>query len=241
MKDGIIATGKVWMYEHRKTKGRPRVLGATMSQEKKKNLRPAFRTGALGAAAFSVVVVLSLTGCSAGSSIRLAGPRPGGRSGGTDASDSVGVQGRAGGGAEETGTTGSSKPGEDESPGVLAAAVVETALGAMGTPYQWGGSDANGFDCSGLIRFAYRQHGIEIPRISRDQLREGRPVDLDVSVLRPGDVLGFSLEPGGEASHVGLYVGGGEFIHSSTVGVRVSTFENPYWPVRFVAAARILR
>jgi cell wall-associated NlpC family hydrolase len=241
MKDGIIATGKVWMHEHRKTNGRPRVLGATMSQEKKKNLRPAFRTGALGAAAFSVVVVLSLTGWSAGSSIRLAGPLPGGGSEGTEASDSVGIQGRVGEGAEETGTRESSGRGEGESSGVLAASVVETALGAMGTPYQWGGNDANGFDCSGLIRFAYRQHGIELPRISRDQLREGVPVDPEVSVLRPGDVLGFSLEPGGEASHVGLYVGGGEFIHSSTSGVRVSTFENPYWPVRFVGATRILK
>lgn len=212
-----------------------------MSQEKKKNLRPAFRTGALGPSAFALTVALSLSGCSAGSSIQLAGPRPGAGSGGTETSDAVGVQGQAGGGAEETGTTESLGPGEGESPGVIAAAVVETALGAMGTPYQWGGNDANGFDCSGLIRFAYRQHGIELPRISRDQLREGVPLELDVSVLRPGDVLGFSLEPGGEVSHVGLYVGGGEFIHSSTSGVRVSTFENPYWPLRFVAAARILK
>lgn len=208
-----------------------------MSQEEKKNARPGIRTGAPGAATFALVVVLGLTGCSAGSSIQLAGPRPGG----TETSAAVGVQGQAGGGAEETNTMDPSNPGGDGSPGAVVAAVVETALGAMGTPYQWGGNDANGFDCSGLIRFAYGQHGIDLPRISRDQLLEGFPVELAVSTLRPGDILGFSLEPGGEASHVGLYIGEGEFIHSGTRGVRVSTFENPYWPVRFVAATRLLK
>ncbi|MFQ5551157.1 MAG: C40 family peptidase, partial [Gemmatimonadales bacterium] len=95
-----------------------------------------------------------------------------------------------------------------------AQSVVETALSAMGTPYEWGGNDENGFDCSGLIKYAYEQHGIILPRVSRDQARVGRPVESRVTALRPGDILGFSIE-GDRVTHVGLYVGDGRFIHSA--------------------------
>jgi cell wall-associated NlpC family hydrolase len=119
-------------------------------------------------------------------------------------------------------------------------AVVETAFEAIGTPYQWDGTDANGFDCSGLIRYAYGQFGIDLPRISRDQLRTGLPVELKVGALWPGDVLGFSAVVGGEASHVGLYVGDGQFIHSSTRGVRVSDLREPYWQQHLITARRVV-
>jgi cell wall-associated NlpC family hydrolase len=119
--------------------------------------------------------------------------------------------------------------------------VVETALEALGTPYQWGGTDANGFDCSGLVQYAYGQYGIALPRVSRDQLRMGSAVPLDTDALRPGDVLGFSREVGGKASHVGLYVGDGRFIHSSSTGVRVSDIGVPYWQRHLVAARRMIR
>jgi cell wall-associated NlpC family hydrolase len=119
--------------------------------------------------------------------------------------------------------------------------VVATAYQAIGTPYLWGGNDGNGFDCSGLIRYAYRQYGIDLPRISRDQLKMGEAVPLEVLSLRPGDVLGFSAVPGGPAAHVGLYVGDGEFIHSSTRGVRVSDLREPYWQRHFMAARRMVR
>jgi hypothetical protein len=62
----------------------------------------------------------------------------------------------------------------------LRAAVVETAIDAMGAPYRWGGSDSNGFDCSGLIQFAYSQHGLILPRVSRDQARTGLAVGTDM-------------------------------------------------------------
>jgi cell wall-associated NlpC family hydrolase len=120
-------------------------------------------------------------------------------------------------------------------------AVVETAYHAIGTPYLWGGSGANGFDCSGLIRYAYGEFGIQLPRISGDQVIEGDPVELEVESLHPGDILGFSTVVGGEVTHVGLYVGDGEFIHSSTSGVRVSDLRTPYWQRHFIAARRILR
>ncbi|MBT8397785.1 MAG: C40 family peptidase [Gemmatimonadetes bacterium] len=116
-----------------------------------------------------------------------------------------------------------------------------TAFDAIGSPYVWGGTGANGFDCSGLIQYAYGQYGIELPRISREQLRKGSPVEVRVGALKPGDVLGFSAVVGGEATHVGLYVGDGRFIHSSSSGVRVSNLREPYWQQHLVAARRMVR
>lgn len=209
-----------------------------MTQGNKENLGKIFRPGAL--VLIALALVIPFTGCSVGSSIRLAGPRPGVDPSSPSSPDSSGGVSWPGTPRDEESPPGRSAPG-DETVSPSASAVVTTAVEAMGTPYRWGGSDANGFDCSGLIRYAYGQHGIELPRTSRDQLLLGASVDLRVSALRLGDILGFALEPGAQASHVGLYIGGGEFIHSSTTGVRISTFRNPYWPDRFVAARRVLR
>lgn len=126
----------------------------------------------------------------------------------------------------------------------LARSIVETALDAMGTPYQWGGTNSNGFDCSGLIKYAYEQNGIIIPRVSRDQARAGRAVEARVAALMPGDILGFSIE-GDRVTHVGLYVGNGQFIHSATAGVKISNLvgsdgESNWWTRRWIASRRIL-
>ena len=122
----------------------------------------------------------------------------------------------------------------------IGVGVVEVALQYLGTPYEWGGTDANGFDCSGLIQFSYARFGIRLPRVSTAQLREGSRVDPAPGALRPGDVLGFSATPGGKTSHVGLYVGDGDFIHSSSSGVRISTLDSRYWQEHLVAARRIV-
>lgn len=128
----------------------------------------------------------------------------------------------------------------------VAMAVVETALGAMGTPYSWGGSSSNGFDCSGLIQYAYRAHGIALPRTSADQAKQGAVVERELSQLAPGDILTFSSGAGGDkVSHVGLYLGGGEFIHSATNGVQKSVLSatDPYgkwWWERWVGARRVV-
>jgi len=127
----------------------------------------------------------------------------------------------------------------------VTASVVETALAAMGSPYAWGGSDGNGFDCSGLIQYAYGQHGVILPRISRDQMRMGRALDRNVGALRPGDILGFSAGGTSQISHVGLYVGDGQFIHSSSTGVKVSSLtatdgDTRWWRDRWVGARRVV-
>jgi hypothetical protein len=131
-------------------------------------------------------------------------------------------------------------------PLTLADSVVATASEAMGRPYEFGGTGENGegFDCSGLIQYAYGQHGIVLPRRSTDQAREGAKVDRKLDRLQPGDLLTFSNR-GKAVTHVGLYVGGGRFIHSATKGVQVSTLgaADPYgrwWYKRWVGVRRIL-
>ncbi len=128
----------------------------------------------------------------------------------------------------------------------LADSVIATATEAMGRPYRYGGtgSDGGGFDCSGLIQYAYGRHGITLPRRSTDQAREGRPVNKDPAMLLPGDLLTFS-NSGGPVTHVGLFIGDGRFIHSATRGVQVSMLsgDDPYgrwWYVRWVGVRRIV-
>lgn len=127
-----------------------------------------------------------------------------------------------------------------------AAPVVQTALGAIGKPYQWGGTAQNGYDCSGLVQWAYAQHGVSLPRMSRDQARAGEPIPPETQALVAGDVLLFAATQGGGVTHVGLYVGEGTFIHSSSTGVKLSRLsasdpEGKYWMPRWVGARRIMR
>ena len=128
--------------------------------------------------------------------------------------------------------------------GSSARMAVATAIQVMGTPYVWGGSNENGFDCSGLIQYAYQQAGIALPRRSVDQAKAGRLMPPDISQLEPGDVLTFSREPGGPVSHVGLYVGEQRFIHSASNGVRLRLLSatdpsGKHWFARWVGARRI--
>lgn len=136
--------------------------------------------------------------------------------------------------------------GPQSPPSTLTDSVVATAAEVMGRPYEYGGTgtDGEGFDCSGLIQYAYGRHGIALPRRSTDQAREGRKVDRKLALLQPGDLLTFSNR-GGAVTHVGLYTGGGRFIHSATRGVQISTLsaEDPYgrwWYKRWVGVRRIV-
>jgi hypothetical protein len=136
--------------------------------------------------------------------------------------------------------------GAEGRPVRLRELVIATATDAMGRPYVWGGTgaDGGGFDCSGLIQHAYGQHGITLPRTSAEQAKAGNAVSKKFDSLVPGDLLTFSNR-GGPVSHVGLYVGEGRFIHSASRGVQISILsgEDPYgrwWFKRWVGVRRII-
>jgi cell wall-associated NlpC family hydrolase len=76
--------------------------------------------------------------------------------------------------------------------------------------------------------------------VSTQQVQTGRALALDPSGLRPGDILGFSTDDPGKTSHVGLYVGNGEFIHSGSRGVSIANLDNPYWQEHLIAARRVV-
>lgn len=92
------------------------------------------------------------------------------------------------------------------------ATVVQAALTQIGSPYVWGGAAPGGFDCSGLVMWAFQQAGIALPHSSQALAHGGQPVAL--GELQPGDVLTFYSD----ASHTGIYVGDGMMVHSSTFG-----------------------
>ena len=117
--------------------------------------------------------------------------------------------------------------------------VVATALEYRGVPYVFGGTDPTGFDCSGFVRYVYERHGTQLPREVRDQYRTGRRVD--VNQVQAGDLLFFQTVTRG-ASHVGLAIGGGQFVHapSSRGVVRVERYDSSYWASRFVGARRVV-
>ena len=107
-------------------------------------------------------------------------------------------------------------PGFGAAPGSGQGAIaVQAALTQVGAPYSWGGAAPGGFDCSGLVMWAFQQAGIALPHSSQALAQGGQPVSL--SDLQPGDVLTFYSD----ASHAGLYIGDGLMVHSSTYGVPV--------------------
>jgi cell wall-associated NlpC family hydrolase len=113
-----------------------------------------------------------------------------------------------------------------------------TALSLRGAPYKDGGIDPSGFDCSGFVRYVYEQHGVAMPRQVREQFRIGKNVDRDR--LEPGDLVFFStVAPG--ASHVGIMIGGDQFIHAPSERgvVRVESLAQEYWASRFIGAKRV--
>jgi murein DD-endopeptidase len=107
----------------------------------------------------------------------------------------------------------------------------------LGAPYRYGGSSPRGFDCSGLVYYAFRETGFRVPRTTGAQLRHSRPVTL--SQLLPGDLL-FFRQRSSRVSHVGIYVGNDWFIHAPSRGKRVSyeSMQNHYWKSRLVTAGR---
>lgn len=124
-----------------------------------------------------------------------------------------------------------------------ASALVSYALSFVGTPYVWGGTSPSGWDCSGFVQYIYRHFGVNLDRVSEDQFTEG--VFVSPSDLRPGDLVFFDTDhlPPWEATHVGIYIGGGQMVNAEmpSVGtVTDSVFDPSYWGRHYLGARRIL-
>lgn len=117
-----------------------------------------------------------------------------------------------------------------------------TAESFVGVDYAWGGtSTRSGFDCSGLVLAVYQLNGLAMPRSVRDQFRAGAPVARDR--LERGDLVFFSASPHGDLTHVGIYIGGGAFIHAPGQGkqVRRESLDSAYFKARFAGARLYLK
>ena len=122
--------------------------------------------------------------------------------------------------------------------GVSASAIIATAKQYIGVPYVWGGSTPSGFDCSGYVKYVFGKHGITLPRTSAQQYNVGKWVSK--SNLQPGDLVFYNTSGSG-VSHLGIYIGNGQFIHaSSSKGVMISEMSNSYWSARYYGARRVL-
>ena len=125
----------------------------------------------------------------------------------------------------------SAPPRRAEGVGARAVGIAERYLGV---PYVWGGASPSGFDCSGLIMYVYAQLGIDLPHFAAAQFRDGRHVRMDQ--LRRGDLVFFD-----DLNHVGIYIGGGRFIHAPHTGdhVRISSLSSGWYAENYDGATRV--
>jgi murein DD-endopeptidase len=119
--------------------------------------------------------------------------------------------------------------------------ILATAYSQYGKPYKFGGtSPETGFDCAGFTQWAYGEHGIALPRTTKEQVNAGTKVDVED--LRPGDLMLFWRGRGHRSMHVGIYAGDGKFIHSPHTGERIKESDafDRHHKARFIAARRVI-
>lgn len=133
-----------------------------------------------------------------------------------------------------------SSSADEPPPSHKKSTVIKTACSQIGKKYRAGGdSPRKGFDCSGLVWWSYRQHGIKVPRITVDQARAGRPVARKHA--RPGDIMVFKSSNSPNGLHTALYYGKGKFVHSPSKGKKVclQTLAGSWWENKLVAIRRV--
>lgn len=130
---------------------------------------------------------------------------------------------------------------QEPAPMSLGEQIVQTAQGYIGCPYVFGGTTPSGFDCSGFVQYVYALYGVSLYRTADVQLNNGYSVSTED--LRPGDLVFFAhtYNTNAAASHVGIYIGDGKFVHAanSRIGVTISDLDNSYYVAHYVGARRI--
>ncbi|MGK0467526.1 C40 family peptidase [Clostridium sp.] len=115
--------------------------------------------------------------------------------------------------------------------------LISYAYNFIGIPYVWGGEGPRFFDCSGFTMYVYKKFGVDLPHYTGSQI--GKGISVSRNDLKQGDLIFFNTN--GTASHVGIYVGDGDFIHASSGSnkVTVSNLSQSYYNTRFASARRI--
>ncbi len=119
--------------------------------------------------------------------------------------------------------------------------VLSRAVNVLGTPYRWGGSSpSKGFDCSGLVKYAFNDATFDLPRTS-NAMATGHGEKVDRKDLKPGDLIFFNIKSR-RVNHVAIYLGNDRFIHAPRRGksVTIDTLKKPYWQSHYVVAKRVL-
>jgi cell wall-associated NlpC family hydrolase len=113
---------------------------------------------------------------------------------------------------------------------------ISVAKSNKGVKYKWGGTTPKGFDCSGLVSYSYKQAGVTLPRTAAEMYTKGTPV----KTLAPGDLVFYATSGGKKVTHVAIYIGDGQVIHStSSSGVSITNMNNSYWKARYIGSKRI--
>ncbi|WP_226679005.1 C40 family peptidase [Mesobacillus jeotgali] len=117
------------------------------------------------------------------------------------------------------------------------AQAISVAKSNLGVKYKWGGNTTSGFDCSGLVTYSYGKAGVKLPRTASEMYSKA---GTKVTSYQPGDLLFYATSGGKKVTHVAIYIGNGQMIHSATSkGVSIVSINNSYWKPRFIGAKRI--
>lgn len=124
------------------------------------------------------------------------------------------------------------------STGNLGQKIANYAKTFVGYPYVYGGSSPSGFDCSGFVQYIYKQYGISLNRTATSQLKNGYSVSY--ADMKPGDIIYFGY--GNTATHVGIYIGNGNFVHAEnwSTGVVITSLSQSYYANRYLCTRRIV-
>lgn len=120
----------------------------------------------------------------------------------------------------------------------LREAVCDTALAQVGVPYVYGGEDPSGFDCSGFVQYVFAQCGLSVSRVVTTQLADGAIVGKED--LCRGDLVVFQNTYVAGPSHIGIYLGDGQFAHAGSGGITVAALDDGYFAEHYLCARRVI-